>query len=227
MLRRGSLNFQTLLREVRRKVEFLFYWTISQILLVALGVFGIIRINFLGGGFHRFEKAVSYYELLWTSLPTVILCGVAGPRMCLLYLHEQEREPILSIKCVGHQWYWRYEYSDFEESKLDSFMSPTSSLEGGECRLLEVDHRAVFPLQTRINIYVTREDVIHSWALPIKRVKIDATPGRLNTVSLFFSTGGVLYGQCRELCGVNHRLIPIVVEVTSPSLFLEWLKRLN
>lgn len=100
-------------------------------------------------------------------------------------------------------------------------MVPTEDLEGGECRLLEADNRIVVPLGIGIQVFVTREDVIHSWALPVEGVKIDATPGRLNRVNLIFPSAGILYGQCRELCGANHRLIPTVIEVTTPSLFIE------
>lgn len=210
--------------EVGRKVELLLYWTISQIIFVAFGVLGMIATNYLKGGLYRYEKAVSYYEVLWTALPTVILCSVAGPSMCLLYFHEQEGDALLNIKCIGHQWYWRYDYADLEEIRLDRFMVPTEDLNGGERRLLETDARLVLPLNTKTQFYITREDVIHSWALPIEGVKIDATPGRLNSISVNLTAPGLFYGQCRELCGANHSLIPIVVEVTSPSLLVEWIK---
>ena len=206
-------------------MELLFYWTISQILLVALGVLGIIIVNFLKGGLHRYEKAISYYELVWTALPTLILCSIAGPRMVLLYTHEMEGEERLSIKCVGHQWYWRLEYRDLEDVVFERFIVPSEDLLLGESRLLEVDNRIVVPVNTRIQLLVTREDVIHSFALPSLGVKVDGTPGRLNSVSLYLPSVGVLYGQCRELCGVNHSLIPVVAEVTLPILLVEWLKR--
>jgi cytochrome c oxidase subunit 2 len=187
---------------------------------------GIIGVNFLKGGFYRFEKAVSYYELLWTAFPTVILLRVAGPRICLLYFHEQREDPSLNIKCVGHQWYWRYDYSDFDEVSFDSFIVPAEELSGGEIRFLEADIRIVIPTNIKIQLFVTREDVIHSWALPVQGMKIDATPGRLNTIRLVFPLAGVFLGQCRELCGANHRLIPIAVEATTPFLFIEWFKRI-
>lgn len=141
--------------------------------------------------------------------------------MCLLYSHEQENETVLSVKCVGHQWYWRYEYRDLKEVELDSLMLPSEELNGGETRYLEADNRIVIPLGREVRCLVGREDVIHAFAIPAISLKIDATPGRLNLVNLNFGGVGVLYGQCRELCGANHRLIPVVIEVTVPSLFKE------
>lgn len=222
MFRRGPFGFQRMLREVGRKTEFLLYWTMSQMLLVAFGVLGMMGVNFVKGGFHRYEKAVSYYELLWTFIPTFLLCTVAGPRMALLYLHEEEGETRLNVKVTGHQWYWRYEYGDVFSLSFDRLIVPTGDLERGESRLLEADARMVVPIKTQIQLFVTREDVIHSWALPSRGIKIDATPGRLNSVGLFLPAAGVFYGQCSELCGANHRLMPITVEVTTPSLFVRW-----
>jgi heme/copper-type cytochrome/quinol oxidase subunit 2 len=224
VLRRGSFSFQNIISEVGRKVELLFYLTIAQMMLVAVGVLGMIGINYFKGGFYRYEKAVSYYEVLWTVLPTIILCTVAGPSIYLLYSHEQERERSLSVKCVGHQWYWRYEYGDLAEVRFDRLMLPAEELQVGECRLLEADMRAVVPVSSVVQFLVSREDVIHAWTLPAKGIKIDATPGRLNRVTLFFRDLGIFYGQCRELCGANHRLMPVVVEVTTPSLLVEWLR---
>lgn len=141
--------------------------------------------------------------------------------MWLLYFHEQESFSTVSLKCVGHQWYWRYEYGEFPEVEFDSFILPTEDLREGISRLLEVDNRVVVPVNSGIRVFVTREDVIHAWTIPCLGIKIDATPGRLNVLSLIPSVCGVFLGQCSELCGANHRLMPIVFEVTLPSLFVE------
>ncbi len=223
MLRPRCFTFQNLISNIRGKIEFLFYWTISQIIFVALGVFLIIGVNYFKGGFYRYEKTVPYYEVIWTSIPTLILCSVALPRICLLYTHEQEINTALSIKCIGHQWYWRYEYSNFNNVELDRFITPTENLEIGETRYLEVDNRLIIPLKIGINFFIRREDVIHAWTIPVLGVKVDATPGRLNVINLSLEISGVLYGQCRELCGANHRFMPIVIETTTITLFKEWL----
>lgn len=221
----SSLNLQNFLEWTGRRVEFLLLWTISQMMFVAFGVLIMIGINFFKGGFYRYEKAIPYYEVLWTRLPTVILCRVALPSICLLYSHEQETSPTLSIKCIGHQWYWSYEYRDFQEVELDRFMLPPEELSEGDPRYLETDNRAVLPAQNRIRCLIGREDVIHAWTLPSAGLKVDATPGRLSLISLRFKNTGVFYGQCRELCGANHRFMPVVVEITLPELFKEWLNR--
>ena len=220
------LRFQNFFEGGGRNIEFLFFWTMSQIMLVAFGVLVIIGINFLKGGFYRYEKAIPYYEVLWTGLPTLILCRVAVPRMCLLYSHEQEEASSLSLKCIGHQWYWRYEYRDFDEVELDRLMLPSEDLLSGDLRYLEADNRAVLPLIRGVRCLIGREDVIHAWTIPSAGLKVDATPGRLRLITLNLSKGGVLYGQCRELCGANHRLMPVVVEAAPPLCFKEWLNSL-
>lgn len=192
-------------------------------LLVSLGVLRIIGINFLIEWLHRFEKTVSYYEIIWTALPAMILCRVACPSMFLLYSHEQTNEVFFTLKCTGHQWYWSYVLSSLPGVRFDSLALPLSST--GSLRFIEVDFRRVVPALISLELLVTREDVIHAWALPSIGVKVDATPGRLNRVNLLLQNTGVTYGQCRELCGVNHRIIPIVVESTRFSLLVEWLKR--
>lgn len=218
----GKWGFQNFLREGGAKTEFLFYYIMSQMFFVALGVLIIIGVNFLKGGLYRYEKSVSYHEFLWTVIPTLILCSVAVPSMAILYNHEQEIITSLSVKCVGHQWYWRYEYRELEEVEFDRLIVPTRDLERGEVRYLEVDNRLVIPRETGIRFLVTREDVIHSFALPVAGVKIDAIPGRLNVVNVRFPWVGLFLGQCRELCGANHSLMPICIEVTIPSLLEEW-----
>ena len=219
----GFIGFQGFLTEAGVKLEFIFYWRISQIFFVGFGVFIIIVINYLKGGFYRLEKAVSYYELLWTIMPTFILFIIAVPRIGLLYFHEQEAETVLTIKCEGHQWYWRYEYGNFEGVEFDRFMLPTEELEEGINRYLEVDNRVVLPVNRGIRFLVRRRDVIHRWALPVISLKIDATPGRLNSINRYFEQTGVFFGQCRELCGANHPFMPICVEITLPSFLKEWL----
>lgn len=161
-------------------------------------------------------------EIIWTVFPALILVTIALPSLRLLYLIDEVTEPALTIKAIGHQWYWSYEYSDFSNIEFDSYIVPEDSLKEGEFRLLEVDNRVILPYLTQVRVLVRAADVIHSWTVPGLGVKADAVPGRLNQLNLLFNRPGVFYGQCSEICGANHRFIPIAVESITPSDFLNW-----
>jgi cytochrome c oxidase subunit 2 len=163
-------------------------------------------------------------EIIWTVLPAVILIILALPSLRLLYLIDETTEPRITLKTVGHQWYWSYEYSDFNDIEFDSYMVPTNDLGVGDFRLLEVDNRVILPYLTQIRLLVTAADVLHSWTIPRLGIKADAVPGRLNQLNIFFNRPGVFYGQCSEICGANHSFIPIRVEAINPSDFLNWIK---
>jgi cytochrome c oxidase subunit 2 len=148
-------------------------------------------------------------ELIWTITPAFVLIAIAFPSFKLLYLMDEVIDPAMTIKALGHQWYWSYEYSDFvnedgESIEFDSYLVPTDDLEEGQLRLLEVDNRVVVPVGTHIRFIVTGADVIHSFAVPALGLKIDAIPGRLNQTSVLVEREGVYYGQCSEICGVHH-----------------------
>ena len=166
-------------------------------------------------------------EIVWTVLPSIILIVVALPSFALLYSIDEVIDPSLTVKCVGHQWYWSYEYSDFESQlgaiNFDSYMVPEDELEVGELRLLEVDNRVVLPVNTHIRILITAADVLHSWAVPSLGIKVDACTGRLNQTSLFMLREGVFYGQCSEICGVGHANMPIVIESVPVDKYIAWL----
>jgi cytochrome c oxidase subunit 2 len=165
-------------------------------------------------------------EIVWTLIPAFVLILIAVPSFALLYSIEEILDPTLTVKVVGHQWYWSYEYSDYEDADLmfDSYMIPEDELEEGQLRLLEVDRKLWLPTFTHIRVLVTAADVIHSWAVPSLGVKMDALPGRLNQVSLFIKREGIFYGQCSELCGVNHGFMPIAVKAVPVDLFNFWVK---
>lgn len=179
--------------------------------------------------FRKWSHA-SQLEIIWTFIPAGVLLLLAVPSFNLLYSLDELIDPSLTLKVIGHQWYWSYEYSDFatlEEGvtslAFDSYMVSTSDLSSGAFRLLEVDNRVVLPIKTHIRLLVTAADVLHSWAVPSFGVKIDACPGRLSQVSLFLKRSGVYYGQCSEICGVNHGFMPIVVKGVSLSKFVKWI----
>jgi len=164
-------------------------------------------------------------EIVWTIVPGLILMIVSVPSFTLLYAVEEVVDPSITIKVIGRQWYWSYEYSDFVEDSLefDSYMIAEEDLSVGELRLLEVDNRLVLPTETHIRFIVTAGDVLHSFAIPSFGLKIDACPGRLNEVSTFIKRPGVYYGQCSELCGINHGFMPICLEVLGIDDYVIWL----
>lgn len=164
-------------------------------------------------------------ETIWTILPAIVLVFLALPSLRLLYLLDEVNDPCLTIKAIGHQWYWSYEYSDFLDLEFDSYMVASSDLSFGDYRLLEVDHRAVVPVSCTVRVLVTAADVLHSWTVPSLGIKADGVPGRLNQLSFFISRPGVFYGQCSEICGANHSFMPIVLEAVEVPFFVKWVIR--
>ena len=164
----------------------------------------------------RYTREAQLIEIIWTVLPGIILIFLALPSLRLLYiLDESYDDSSLILKVTGHQWYWSYEYEELEENivvKFDSYILPTDILERGQFRLLEVDNRIIIPAELPIKALISSEDVLHSWAIPSLGVKVDAIPGRLNQITFRANYPGIFYGQCSEICGVNHSFIPIVIE---------------
>nr|YP_220644.1 cytochrome c oxidase subunit II [Latimeria menadoensis]ACX31752.1 cytochrome c oxidase subunit II [Latimeria menadoensis]BAD90819.1 cytochrome c oxidase subunit II [Latimeria menadoensis] len=161
-------------------------------------------------------------EIVWTLLPAIVLILVALPSLRILYLIDEVENPHLTIKAMGHQWYWSYEYTDYEELSFDSYMTPPQDLNPGQFRLLETDHRMVIPMESLIRVLISAEDVLHSWAVPALGVKMDAVPGRLNQITFMVSRPGLYYGQCSEICGANHSFMPIVLEAIPLDPFEDW-----
>nr|BDE56979.1 cytochrome c oxidase subunit II [Travisia sanrikuensis] len=164
-------------------------------------------------------------ETIWTILPAITLLFLALPSLRLLYLMDEISQPSLTLKSIGHQWYWSYEYSDFSTLEFDSYMIPENNLSLGDFRLLEVDNRVILPMKTEIRVLITAADVIHSWAIPALGVKMDAIPGRLNQLGFTINQPGLFYGQCSEICGANHSFMPIVLEAVNHSSFANWAKQ--
>lgn len=176
---------------------------------------------------NRFLLEGQTIEIIWTILPAVILLFIAFPSLRLLYLLDEVNEPAITLKTIGHQWYWSYEYSDFQQIEFDSYIIPTNELSDNNFRLLDVDNRAVLPINTQVRVLITAADVIHSWTVPSLGVKADAIPGRLNQVSFLINRPGLFYGQCSEICGANHSFMPIVVESVSVDAFLNWINSIR
>jgi len=149
-------------------------------------------------------------EVIWTMTPSIILILIALPSFALLYSVDEILSPEFTIKVVGHQWYWSYEINNSQS--FDSYFVPLSQLEIGDLRLLEVDHRLICPTNTHLRFLITSTDVLHSFAVPSLGVKVDAVPGRINQISVYINRPGIFYGQCSELCGSSHALMPIVIQ---------------
>nr|AAX20054.1 cytochrome oxidase subunit II [Ceratitis cosyra] len=162
-------------------------------------------------------------EMIWTILPAIVLLFIAFPSLRLLYLLDEINEPSITLKAIGHQWYWSYEYSDFMNVEFDSYMIPTNELSNDGFRLLDVDNRIILPMNSQIRILVTAADVIHSWTIPALGVKVDGTPGRLNQTNFLMNRPGLFYGQCSEICGANHSFMPIVIESIPTNYFIKWI----
>ena len=176
---------------------------------------------------HKYLNHGTFIELVWTITPALILIAIAFPSFRLLYLLDEVISPTITIKVVGHQWYWSYEYSDYinesgESIEFDSYMIPESDLELGQFRLLDVDNKVIVPTDTHVRLIVTGADVIHSFAVPSLGIKIDAVPGRLNQTSILCERTGTFYGQCSEICGVWHGFMPIAIEAVSVQDYLAW-----
>nr|AQP28711.1 cytochrome c oxidase subunit 2 [Aparatermes sp. A TB-2017] len=175
----------------------------------------------------RFLLEGQMIETVWTIAPAIILLFIAMPSLRLLYLMDEIHMPALTLKTIGHQWYWSYEYSDFTKLEFDSYMVPQEELQTGMFRLLDTDNRVVLPMNSPIRLIVTAADVLHSWTVPALGVKTDATPGRLNQVSFSIIRPGILYGQCSEICGANHSFMPITIESVSTNQFINWVSKMS
>ena len=170
-------------------------------------------------------------EVIWTIIPSLILVLIAIPSFGLLYAMDDIIDPEVTVKAIGHQWYWSYEYSDYVSTagqiSFDSYMLPEDELSLGQLRLLEVDNSMVLPVGTYIRINITAADVLHSWTVPSLGVKIDAVPHRINSGVIFLQRAGTFYGQCSEICGVNHGFMPIVVKGVSIDNYIKWINSFN
>lgn len=201
--------------------EFMYFHDFTNmILLFILSFVGLILISILFNTIvHKSLLEGQILECIWTLIPALILIQIALPSLVLLYtLEEYRRDKGISLKATGHQWYWTYEYPEVSPlsesglSRFDSYMVPSRQLEQGDFRLLETDNRVNLPSQIPIRVLVTSADVLHSWAIPRLGLKVDAVPGRLNQLRVEINSVGVFYGQCSEICGANHRFMPIAIQ---------------
>nr|AET13006.1 cytochrome c oxidase subunit II [Tipula abdominalis] len=223
----SNLGLQDSASPVMEQLTFFHDHTLMILTMITILV-GYVMITL---GFNKFTNRYllsgQLIEIIWTILPAIILVFIAMPSLRLLYLMDEIYNPSITLKTIGHQWYWSYEYSDFNNLEFDSYMIPTTDLKQEEFRLLDVDNRIILPLNTQVRVLVSAADVLHSWTVPALGVKIDATPGRLNQTSFLINRPGLFYGQCSEICGANHSFMPIVIESVPMKFFINWIMNFN
>nr|WNX95654.1 cytochrome c oxidase subunit 2 [Chlaenius rufifemoratus bimaculatus] len=219
----SNLNLQDSASPLMEQLMFFHDHTLMILTMITMLVGYLMVTLFYNKYINRYLLEGQTIEVIWTILPAITLVFIALPSLRLLYLLDEVNNPSMTLKSIGHQWYWSYEYSDFQKLEFDSYMIPSNELENSNFRLLDVDNRIILPFNSQIRVIVTATDVIHSWTIPALGVKIDATPGRLNQSSFFMNRSGLFYGQCSEICGANHSFMPIVIESVPTNTFINWI----
>jgi len=199
--------------------------TIITIFVLLLLVYAVIRFRAKANPVPSRTSHNTVIEIVWTLVPVLILLVIAVPSIRLVAAQYAQPKADLTIKAIGNQWYWTYQYPDNGDFELVSNMLPDAEAKKrGEPRMLAVDERVVVPVNSVVKMIVTSNDVIHSWAVPAFWTKMDAVPGRLNETWFKADREGLYYGQCSELCGARHGYMPIAVEVVSKEKFAEWVR---
>jgi len=227
---RWQLNLQTPASPVMERMvafhnELLWIITAISLFVLALLLICIFRFNERANPVPSKTTHNTLLEVIWTAIPVLILVAIAVPSYRLLYFADRVDNADMTLKITGNQWYWSYEYPDSDIS-FDSVPIPDDKIDAskGEHRLLEVDNHVVLPIDTNVRLLMTGADVIHAWTIPAFGVKTDAVPGRTNESWVRANKLGRFYGQCSELCGVDHSFMPIVVDVVSKDDFQKWLE---
>nr|ACY73591.1 cytochrome c oxidase II [Pseudolucia chilensis] len=216
----SNFNFQNGVSPLMEQIIFFHDHSLIILIMITILVSYMMLSMFWNKLINRFLLEGQMIELIWTILPAITLIFIALPSLRLLYLLDEINNPLITIKSIGHQWYWSYEYSDFKNIEFDSYMINEFNI--NNFRLLDVDNRIIIPMNNNIRMLITATDVIHSWTVPAIGVKVDANPGRLNQTSFFINRPGIFFGQCSEICGANHSFMPIVIESISIKNFINW-----
>nr|UCC46041.1 cytochrome c oxidase subunit II [Microdeuterus sp. HEM078] len=222
----GNISLQNANSPIMEQLTFFHDHVMMILIMITVIVSYIMMSMLINKKINRNLLEGQTIELIWTAAPAVTLVFIALPSLRLLYMIDEINNPMLTVKAIGHQWYWSYEYSDFHNTEFDSYMKPINEMMNSEFRLLDVDNRTLMPINSQVRVLVTAADVIHSWAVPSLGIKIDAVPGRLNQGSITINRTGLMYGQCSEICGANHSFMPIVVEGTLIKNFINWINKM-
>jgi cytochrome c oxidase subunit 2 len=222
-----QLGFQPPGSPLKSQLEHLHNWllviiTIITIFVMVLLIYTMVRFRASRNPTPSRNSHNTLLEVAWTLIPVLILVGVFIPSFKLLKYIDRTTDAEMTLKVTGHQWYWSYEYPDQGELKFDSYMIQTADLKPGQKRLLEVDNRIVLPVDTNVRIVIAGTDVIHSFFVPSLALQVYAMPGRLNEMWVRIDKPGVYYGQCNQICGVNHAYMPIAVEAVSKADYEKW-----
>nr|YP_010968369.1 cytochrome c oxidase subunit II [Satarupa monbeigi]WNO18669.1 cytochrome c oxidase subunit II [Satarupa monbeigi] len=217
----SNLNLQNSVSPLMEQIIFFHDHTLIILIMITILVSYLMLSLFFNKFINRFLLEEQMIELIWTILPAITLIFIAFPSLRLLYLLDELNNPLMTLKSIGHQWYWSYEYSDFYNIEFDSYMIQPEMK--NNFRLLDVDNRVILPMNNQIRILITATDVIHSWTIPSLGIKVDANPGRLNQTNFFINRPGIFYGQCSEICGANHSFMPIVIESILIKNFINWI----
>jgi cytochrome c oxidase subunit 2 len=222
-----QLGFQEGVSPMKERIADLHNLLLVMITLITLFVLGlmvyvIVKFNAKKNPVPSRTSHNTLIEVLWTVVPVLILVIIAIPSFRLLYYVDRTQNADMTLKVTGHQWYWSYEYPDNGNFTYDSYMVQPADLKPGQYRLLEVDNRLVVPVGATVRVLVTSTDVMHSWYLPAVGVQIYAVPGRINETWLRIDKAGVYFGQCNQICGVNHAFMPIAIEAMPKAEFDRW-----
>ncbi|MGE4217900.1 MAG: cytochrome c oxidase subunit II [Alphaproteobacteria bacterium] len=204
----------------------LLLWIITAITIFVIILLGYVCVRFRESRNPTPSRTThnTLVEVLWTVIPVLILVAIAVPSFRLMYYADRVEDADMTLKVVGHQWYWSYEYPDHGNFTFDANMVAEADLKPGQYRLMETDNRVVLPVGKKVRLLFTSTDVLHSWAISEFGVRLDAVPGRLNETWVEIDKPGVYYGFCSELCGVNHAYMPITVEAVPVEQFDAWVK---
>lgn len=223
-----QIGFQEAVTPVMEKINE--FHNVLLVVIYAIGIFVFLLLAYTCIRFSAKNNPTpsknthnTLIEILWTAIPVIILVILSIPSMRTLYFAQKVDDADMTIKVIGNQWYWSYQYPDQNNISFDSYIVKDADLKPGQIRLLEVDNHIVVPINTKVRVQLTAADVIHAWAIPSFGVKIDAVPGKLNETWFKATKLGTYYGQCSELCGAGHGFMPIAVDVVSQEDFDKWI----
>jgi cytochrome c oxidase subunit 2 len=199
--------------------------TIITIFVAALLVYVCVRFRESANPTPSRTTHNSLLEVLWTGIPVLILVAIVFPSMKLLYASDRVEDADMTLKIIGNQWYWSYEYPDHGNFTFDAYIAARTADEAkelGVARLMDTDNMVVLPVDTKIRLIMTSNDVLHNWSISDFGVRLDTVPGRLNETWMQATREGTFYGFCSELCGIDHAFMPIAVKIVSKAEFEKW-----
>ncbi len=196
--------------------------TVITIFVMLLLLYVMVRFNAKANPKPSKTTHNTMLEVVWTLVPVIILVIIVVPSMKLLYKADKTSDAEMTLNIKGYQWYWGYQYPDHGDIEFSAYLVPEKDLKPGQVRLLSTDNPVVLPVDTNIRLLVTANDVIHSWAMPALGVKVDAVPGRTNETWTRIEKEGTYFGQCSEICGINHGFMPIEIRAVSKEAFANW-----